>query len=404
MTFDAARYEQILPDVIADFVASELRARKPTKFAEVSALDVKASSNWRDDFALDSLDRMAVSAAAAEFFNVYDSGREDTLLGVANCERWTEVVLLSQAEATRNITFRSSGSTAAAKHFRHPHAWLEQEASHWADALRESGRTRIVTHVPLHHIYGYLWVAMLSVVSGLPWTRQATQSLRTPSFDNGDVLITTPHLLESWIARGISASANDVIAISSTGRFVSSDANTAQQKLGFTSVWEIYGSSETAGLGVRKSGEASYAWLPYIAQSNGANRDEVHLTRAIEDKFVSLPLPDHIERTDDGRFIVGPRNDDIVKIAGERIDLTTAREILRGIVGVADANIRTFQDGEFTALKAFVVPKDLSVDEPAFIDHLKQALRGTWSQAIHVSQWNVGTQVPKNDMGKLTDW
>ncbi|MGL4229759.1 MAG: hypothetical protein ACRCWJ_00195, partial [Casimicrobium sp.] len=78
MTFDVARYQSLLHEVVADIVAAELRARRPAKFAALTVEDVKASNDWKTDFSLDSLDRMALAAACAECFNIYDSGREDT--------------------------------------------------------------------------------------------------------------------------------------------------------------------------------------------------------------------------------------------------------------------------------------------------------------------------------------
>jgi 4-coumarate--CoA ligase (photoactive yellow protein activation family) len=408
MTFDRARYEALLPEIIADLVLAELRARQPNKFAELTIDDIKKSDDWRSDFSLDSMDRMALASSCAEFFNVYDSGREDTLLGKANVLRWTEVVALAQRETSGNITFRSSGTTGQAKHFRHRAAWLDEEVAHWCEQITLASRTRIVTHVPLHHVYGYLWGAMLSSVSALPLVRQSAMSLSPPRLLAGDVLITTPHLLEAWLARGVVID-RDVIAVTSTGRFVQSTHTAACDSLRVNAVWEIYGSSETAGLGIRKSGEETYTWLPYwtprITGLNDERRNIISAHRLLDNTAVEVALPDSIECAESPqRFIVGERNDDVVKISGHRIDLNEVRALLKQIPSVSDANVRATNDGDKHALKVFLVRNSRAQSDAQFIDAAKAWLQMNWLHASAVSQWTLGNEVPRNAIGKLTDW
>jgi 4-coumarate--CoA ligase (photoactive yellow protein activation family) len=409
MTFDVARYEALLPEIIADFVTAELRARQPSKFESLTVEQVKASADWRSDFSLDSMDRMALGAACAEFFNVYDSGREDTLLGKANVERWSEVVTLAQRDATRNITFRSSGSTGDAKHFRHPAEWLHEEAVHWSALAHAHERTRIVTHVPLHHIYGYLWAAMLSAASGLPLIRQSASSLRQAELADGDVLITTPHLIEAWLARSVSIE-RDVIAVSSTGRFTKATHTLARDALRIAAVWEIYGSSETAGLGLRKSDEDSYEWLPHWEPCHTRDaQDATYITsvrRSLGGAAIEVALPDsvYVSAETPRRFHVGERNDDVVKISGHRIDLNELRALLKQMPSITDANVRSMRDGEKDALKVFLVPHATVDDETQFISDAKAWLQSQWLHASAVSRWTIGSALPRNAMGKLADW
>jgi long-chain acyl-CoA synthetase len=407
MTFDDPSAAGMIQAVIADLVAAELRSRRPTKFSELSANDVFNSADWRADFSLDSMDRMSLATACAEFFNIYDSTREDTLLGSANCTRWSEIVLLAQSEATRDVSFRSSGSTGKTKLFRHRAQWLEQEAMYWSERVKSQSRTRIVTHVPLHHIYGYIWVALLSVASDLPIVRLPSQSLAPPRLLDGDLLVTTPHLLEQWFARGVALNA-DVIAVTSTGRFTKSSANAVAALVNFRAVWEIYGSSETAGLGIRKSGEKTYQWLDYIeaAPSDVARAPKLVDTviRTTNGERARLALNDAVAMADDAsRFFIGERTDEIVKIAGHRIDLSELRQRLLTMPQVRDANVREMQDGEHTALKIFLVP-DHDADSTSFIAQSQQWLREHWLHASYVSHWKIGQQVPRNAIGKLSDW
>ncbi len=407
MTSESDRAIAMIQEVIADLVAAEMRTRRPAKYSELNASDVLASADWRKDFSLDSMDRMTLATACAEFFNVYDSTREDTLLGSANCERWSEIVALARSETTRDVSFRSSGSTGKTKLFRHRAQWLEQEASYWSERVKAQSRQRIVTHVPMHHIYGYIWVALLATASDLPVVRLPSQSLAPPRLLDGDLLVTTPHLLEQWFTRGVTLN-TDVIAVSSTGRFAKSSANAVAALVNFRSIWEIYGSSETAGLGIRKSGEKTYQWLDYIeAAPNDTLRNPKlvdAVIRTANGERARLALNDTVTIGEDAtRFFIGERTDEIVKIAGHRIDLSELRKLLLGMPQVSDANVRAMQDGELAALKIFLVP-DHEADATEFIAHSQQWLREHWLHAGYISQWQIGDQVPRNAMGKLSDW
>jgi long-chain acyl-CoA synthetase len=407
MTFEGSSADAVIQAIIADLVAAELRSRRPAKFTELSASDVFNSADWRADFSLDSMDRMALATACAEFFNVYDSTREDTLLGSANCVRWSEIVLLARSETTRDVSFRSSGSTGKAKLFRHRAQWLEQEAEYWSVSVRLHSRKRIVAYVPLHHIYGYIWVALLASHSELPFVRLHSTTLAPPALLDGDLLITTPHLLEQWFARGVSLSA-DVIAVTSTGRFVQSNANEVATRVNFNSIWEIYGSSETAGLGIRKSGESSYQWLDYIepvmSDSSETPRNINAVIRTTGGDRARLSLNDEVTSADESqRFVIGERTDDVIKIAGHRIDLNELRKLLLTMPNVRDANARAIQDGASAALKIFLVPSE-NANETSFISASQQWLREHWMHAGYVSKWKIGAALPRNAMGKLTDW
>lgn len=404
MTFDIARYEALLPEIVADLVCAELRARAPQKFSDLSASRVMESNDWRRDFALDSLDRMSLASACAEFFNVYDSGREDTLLGHANCTRWSEVIASAQRETTRNITFRSSGSTGGAKHFRHPAAWLQEEAEHWARTIREAGSKRIVAHVPLHHIYGYLWVALLCATSGVDFVRFPTETLRTPKFEPGDLLISTPHLLESMILRGIKLNAPELIAVTSTGRFTRCNATTARDQLSIGGIWEVYGSSETAGLGIRRTPGDHYAWLPYLKTSTDGNASVLSVTRDLLGTPVALPLPDLLLAEGEAHFRVGGRTDNVLKIRGHRIDLDALLNELRKAPGLADVSVRQMGEGSSVAIKAFLVGKDSLLPPEDLIAQTKHWLTERWQHVGYIEEWRVGDEVPTNAIGKRVDW
>jgi long-chain acyl-CoA synthetase len=421
MTFDLSRYTALLPTLIIDLVAAELQAMRPQKFASLDYAALRGSEHWARDFALDSLERVTLSSVAAEFFNIYASGREDTLLGVANVQRWTEIISLSQSESARDITFRSSGTTGKPKHFRHRATWLEQEAAHWAAAASACAVTRVVSFVPTHHIYGYLWTILLPVFAHVDVRFVRGIELARPEVEPGDLLIATPRLLEQWAARSVPL--NGAIAVSSTGRLERMTASQICADTGLADLWEIYGSSETAGLGCRKSGQTSYTWVPYVkavetlvaeaviaapaGNIDSPHNNEVQKIERLtpEHTTVIIALPDAVYAGSNiTQFSVGQRHDNIVKVFGQRVDLDALCERLRNIDGVADAAVRVFTDGNTAALKAFIVPEASVASAAALIDRCKAQIADDATIAAMISSWQTGAAIPVNSMGKRVDW
>ncbi len=409
MTFDANRYRALLPVLIAELVSAELRALRPTKFESLTVDTILKSEHWAKDFTLDSLERVTLSSMAAEYFNVYDSGREDTLLGIANAERWADIVALSRSEIATacDITFRSSGTTGTPKLFRHRHDWLVQEATHWAQQMQQLGVRRVVACVPPQHIYGYLWTILLPVIANIPVVFLRGMAITQPRLESHDVIIATPRLFEQWTTRGVALA--NAHGICSTGRLQTHSAEAICAQTGLSDLWEIYGSSETAGLALRTRNESNYTWLPYLSLDEAMNVDAIaqsHVRRTLSDgTHALLTVPDAITATDAPRaFSVGDRHDEIVKVFGKRIDLEALRNGLRSVPGVADANVRMFTDAHTAALKVFIVPHDLTETESALLDRCRAWVAANTDAAPAISSWRSGATIPVNAMGKLADW
>ncbi len=409
MTFDANRYRALLPVLIAELVSAELRALRPTKFESLTVDTILKSEHWAKDFTLDSLERVTLSSMAAEYFNVYDSGREDTLLGIANAERWADIVALSRSELITacDITFRSSGTTGKPKLFRHRHDWLVQEATHWAQQMRQLGVQRIVACVPPQHIYGYLWTILLPAIANIPVVFLRGMAIAQPKLESHDAIIATPRLFEQWATRDVTLA--NVHGVCSTGRLQTHSAESICAQTGLSDLWEIYGSSETAGLALRTRNQSNYAWLPYLSLDEAMNvdaRTQSQVRRTLSDgTHALLTVPDAITVTDDPRtFSVGDRHDEIVKVFGKRIDLEALRNGLRSVPGVADANVRMFTDAHTAALKVFIVPRDLTETESALLDRCRSWVAANTDAAPAISSWRSGAAIPVNAMGKLADW
>ena len=128
--------------------------------------------------------------------------------------------------------------------------------------------------------------------------------------------------------------------------------------------------------------------------------------------MATITLPDAVVRAPVSAartFTLGARLDDIVKIFGQRLDLSVLRQGLRSVDGVRDVSVRLTQDGNTPALKIFVVPSapatgDASTHAASVIARCTQWVSAHTQVAAMISSWHTGEALPTNAMGKRSDW
>ena len=113
-----------------------------------------------------------------------------------------------------------------------------------------------------------------------------------------------------------------------------------------TRLLQVYGSSETAGVGWRDDPAGPYALLP------GWRRDGDGLLQGHR----AIQPPDLLEWRDDDRFRVLGRRDGAVQVAGFNVVPDQVRAALARHPAVADIAVRPMRPKEGSRLKAFVVP------------------------------------------------
>src|SRR5690606_14681662 len=93
-------------------------------------------------------------------------GLDDYLLMRRSLPEWTEVVCQSLSVHDASIGFRSSGSTGEPSLCAHNIADLREEVAWWS--LLFADRRQVVSVVPRHHIYGFLFTVLLPQALDLP--------------------------------------------------------------------------------------------------------------------------------------------------------------------------------------------------------------------------------------------
>jgi 4-coumarate--CoA ligase (photoactive yellow protein activation family) len=171
---------------------------------------------------------------------------------------------------------------------------------------------------------------------------------------------------------------------------------------GLVRLLDVYGSSETGGVGWRErtqsgwnDGRGAHQLLP-----NWRRIGDGLITR--EDEAPIVP-PDRLNWDQRGGFRIGDRQDGAVMVGGVAVDLEQVRRVLRAHPGVADAAVRPMQPAEGVRLKAFVVPhpgEKLAALRASLAGHLDAAL----SVAERPRAFRFGRALPLIPTGKPADW
>ncbi len=382
-----------LERVVTDLIATEFRTLRPG-----TALPLPP---WPADLTLcegglglDSLDLLTVAGALSELLQMHESGLEDYLVARRTLGEWLQVAQASLSRHDAALTFRTSGSTGEPKRCGHALATLEAEAAFWGELL--AGRQRVLTAVPAHHIYGMIFTVLLPRHLGaaevLDLRGRSPGSLHA-LLRPGDLVVGHP----AWwtaVTRGLPEGVpKGVVGVTSTAPCPEATAR-AVTATGFSRLVQVYGSSETAGIGWREAPDAPYELML------GWRRGHEGLLRSDE---AILP-PDRLGWEDDRRFRVLGRHDGAVQVGGVNVHPARVAAVLREHPAVAEATVRLMRPEEGSRLKAFVVPRGCGPGEDALRAILATHVEARLPPPERPRAFTFGAALPLTAMGKSADW
>ncbi|MFM2399533.1 MAG: hypothetical protein RL341_1690, partial [Pseudomonadota bacterium] len=344
-----------LSRIVRDLVFGELYALPGLRHALPARLNCGDLNLRSDALNLDSLQRVQVATAAATWFNVFDAGYEDLFLARAQTADWPDVVIRARENGARDFTFSTSGSTGERKHIRHAEQSLISEATAWSKTF--SGTRRVVVMCPVHHIYGFIFGVLLPSQLNVPVVECSHEQLT--ELRAGDLLIGVPAQWD-WLSQRKKPFAQGVRGVSSTAP-LPAQVNLSLRALGLDSIHEIYGSTETAGLGFRTAPDAPYTLLDgRIALPDGQIGTPME-----SGELGLLAVQDELVWHDPQHFSVGKRADGMVQVGGHNVSPQWVAEQLKQSPLVVDAAVRLDSTAATARLKAFaVLSSDASA--PAF--------------------------------------
>ena len=369
--------------------------------------------NWdTDGLALDSLSRMQLATAAATWCNAYDVGFEDLFLAKRCTADWASQMSRARAAGARHFTFSTSGSTGARKHIRHREDVLESEARVWASLLNDGQPAarhikRVVVLAPTHHIYGFMWGVLVPLALRVPAVDADIGCM--PPLLPGDLIIAVPDQWR-WLAGAAHSTPlqhwpGNVTGVSSTAplpdathrKLISTDL-AIQTRPQAVRLLQIYGSSETAGLGWRADPAHPYTLAPGRTRTPD---DGIELLLP-SGATAAMAVQDELQWVDTNSFHLVRRHDQSVQVGGHNVSPAWVTDQLLGHPSVRQATVRLSTSVKPPRLKAFVVLH--APGDTAQRTALEQWVLHHLPWYANFSSMSYGTELPRNAMGKPSDW
>jgi 4-coumarate--CoA ligase len=342
-------------------------------------------------------EQAAIAAAIARFFCLAD---DDAIAGALRQPDWLAALQATLPAAEGDLAFLTSGSSGEPKPVRQSWTRLDEEAVFQLEL--QGHAPRIVSLVPAHHIYGFMFTVLLPYRWAAPVLalRDRRPNAVLAALQPGDLVIGFP---EAWKALaqaallGGHAIPAGIRGITSTAPCPAETAR-AVREAGFARLVELYGSSETMGIGWRDDPDQPYSLFPYW-------RLEADAVLHHRQRAFSVALPDHVETTADGqRFTVRGRRDGAIQIGGINVHPARVAALLREHPGIKDAAVRPYQAGPTLRLKAFIVPADAAADTAALRREIEAWLRSRLPAIERPRSLTFGPALPQGAMGKAADW
>lgn len=406
-----------LPRLVRDVLCAEMALLRPSGWSW-PAVPIEADLHLVDDLGADSLELMSLSSALAEALDLRLADELQPLHERPTWQSWVEAARRRLHRDDRVVAFRTSGSSGAPRRCAHDRLALEQEMLAMLDVLEPQGKpviARIVCPVRCHHIYGFLFSLVLPSV--LKAQRSFTPAVldlagqppaaAPPQLQAGDLVIGFP----DWWSAALRSPATwpqGVIGLSSTAPCPAPVAQSALDR-GLQRWIEIYGSSETAGVGWRDAPGAAFQLHRHWRRvrsgrvgEDGTQPTDLQRQDPSGQWHEPVPAPDHLRWLDESRFVPVGRRDGLIQVGGHNVDPCQVAQRLRAHPAVAEVAVRPYALGPGLRLKAFVVPMGHATESltAELHDWCRRHLR-PHERPVDI---RIGHALPRNDMGKLRDW
>ncbi|UXI03738.1 AMP-binding protein [Photobacterium sp. TY1-4] len=308
-----------------------------------------------------------------------------------------------------SLTLFTSGSSGKPKAVGKSLSGLEAEIAAlehlWGADLAE---TQVVSTVSHQHIYGLLFRVLWPLCAGRPFSRQALDYPEQvmAHAKTSIVLITSPALLKRLGDNAVPADETYCAIFSSGGPLPLAAARQSQALLG-SLPYEVFGSTETGGIGYRQQQDAQTCWQLFYPIEMSVN--DQHCLQ-IRSPFINAKqwyqTDDLGELCGERQFVLKGRADRVVKIEEKRIALAEVERRLSQLIWVEEAAVLPLQQGERLALGAVLTltteGRQLQgqVGQGQFWVQLRRALRG-WLEPVGIPRrFRVVEEMPVNRQGK----
>ncbi|MFT6925901.1 MAG: acyl-coenzyme A synthetase/AMP-(fatty) acid ligase/3-hydroxymyristoyl [Psychromonas sp.] len=309
------------------------------------------------------------------------------------------------------ISLFTSGSSGQPKAINKTLLMLDDEIitleNKWGDLLTDS---KIVSSVSHQHIYGLLFRLLWPLCAGRAFQRQdlvyPEQLFSSANADS--TLISSPALLKRLPA---GSEPNPYRAVFSSGGPLPLSAAKACNVLFKQPVFEVFGSTETGGIGFRQQLTADTVWHLFPGIEAKVAQDNCLMLRSPWiDAQAWYRTNDQCELLAEQQFILKGRVDRLVKIEEKRVSLNEVEQRLNQLEWIEESYVVQIENANLTqriSLGAVLKLNKLGAQTIAEIGKgkfwikLRQALRA-WLEPVCIPRkYRIVEQIPMNSQGKL---
>ncbi len=320
--------------------------------------------NWQDDLGLDSIQIMELAAHVNSLFHVFETNKRNYLLEDDVVDNWVQKVISARSEKNKQLTFRTSGTSGSHCSTIHDINFLMREIGVLATFFNNA--SQIITYVPAYSIYGFLFTVLLPGYLNIPVVHAS--EVQWSQLSTTAILVATPFQWPLILPAFKKSEPKAFYGVSATAMLTPALNNMISDK--GIDLLEVYGSTETSGVGYRKGTDA-FQLFPYLSFKQ--HNDRIILID--KDYNFQLPLQDELAIRENGYFSILKRKDNKVNIAGNLVDLSDVETTIQKIDNIKHCTISAKMVEHNTQLSIILSLKEDSDDLRALaIASIKQQL------------------------------
>lgn len=300
------------------------------------------------------------------------------------------------AGGSRPVVYTSSGSTGTPKKLVQSYEAVMQEVDLVAGLFPDV--REVVGVTPQHHCYGFTFGVLLHrrlkasyrVLPPFPTVLKHLECKRTLVVGYPGFWARVPEL---------NFKVQDVITCLSAGARWADSSMEAMLKAGYSSLVDIYGSSENGAVG-RRSGPGIFTLLDYWSRGEAG---DVLVRRLPSGVRLECPAQDELDWNGLREFKPRKRLDKAVQVGGINVYPARVAGIIEEHPLVAHCRVRLMRPEEGDRLKAFIVPVP-GADVQVLKGELQDMFRRRFTSLERPGKYTFGAAIPATTFGKETDW
>ncbi|GEM_PF-5607426 len=290
---------------------------------------------------LDSLSTHQAISFVASFFGLANEKQLNSLVHCTNLAKIRDAAKHQLSQPDVKLTFFTSGTTAKPKAITHTLHDLSAEAAQWRRVIDSDDSVNVFTYVPLNHIYGFIWGALLSNMTRAPLYDIRDRLMLTLDINKPSIVVAIPSMHELLLMMPQKSKANATLILSTEP--CKHDALVELENSGYKKVVQIYGSTETGGVGWRNARNSDYTLRKDLNMINGDIYNRLGSKLQIQDTLTFV---------NDSTFTVGERVDKSIQVNGYNTSDRYVEQKLMALPIVKKAVVQIRQENGRKMLRA----------------------------------------------------